>query len=146
MSKLSDPPDDGGLFSSWPDWAVYAAFITVALICIGLLVAQPTPPYTIGVSWDAVDHPDLARYEVAVGHETGNYHITWDAPMDTTVYALDLPECREYYINIRSCESLTGGCGEWDGEVRGYPLVEGKHCVAMPRVTGLRRNDAAGGM
>lgn len=118
-------------------------FVILLLLTVPQSGAQT--PLTIGLAWDSVAHPDLVHYEVAWGTASGDYSAGSKLVLQPhTTAQITLPECRLYFINVRACEGLTGHCGPWDGEISGFPLSGGAHCLAPPPIQNLRRNDGVG--
>jgi len=123
-------------------WTAFAVFVLwmLLLVAVGSIKAQGN--FTIAIAWDETVHPDFDHYEIGIGTESGTYFLTIETT--ETAYTLSSLNCEHYFVNVRSCEALTGQCGEWDGEVDGYPLASGVHCRAIT-TTGVHRTDVAAG-
>jgi hypothetical protein len=112
-----------------------------ALVFVASVFTLPAQTnLTFSVGWDAVDHPDLASYELGWGLASGQYSTFLGVPKTRTDATINTPDCARMFMSVRSV-GLDNTRSGWSNEVSGYPLLGSFHC-ALPAPPLLRRMDA----
>ena len=87
-----------------------------AVLCLALLALDSPKAAEIGLAWDAVDDPRVARYQLHHGLASGDYDSRVEATKTTAVVS-GLQAGRRYYFAVRACAADGVTCSGFSNEV-----------------------------